>query len=293
MRSLVSSRHRSGFTLIELLVVIAIIAILAAILFPVFAQAREKARQTSCLSNMKQLGLAGMQYITDYDETFPVLYFPVRNGPYWNNDSGQYHAMWVAELLPYTKNLAIGSCPSAKRETPSRCVPAFNITSWPSVCVDRGNDVHEPLPGANAIKVPAYQIGINETIVFRAMNGSSDGYTRLYNPDPLPVSKVGKPAELPFIADSTFILFQTMDRIMYANYPAPGNSFWGGWSTTPGVNRNKPEWARHTGGSNIIFGDGHVKWFSQGAMDIDPTRYSRGDQFWSKMPVHVDDERLK
>ncbi len=62
---------RKGFTLIELLVVIAIIAILAAILFPVFAKAREKARQTSCLSNMKQIGLASMMYAQDYDERLP------------------------------------------------------------------------------------------------------------------------------------------------------------------------------------------------------------------------------
>src|SRR5918911_1001893 len=62
----------SGFTLIELLVVIAIIAILAAILFPVFAQAREKARMVACLSNTKQIGLAVMQYVQDYDETYPT-----------------------------------------------------------------------------------------------------------------------------------------------------------------------------------------------------------------------------
>ncbi len=64
-------QQRRGFTLIELLVVIAIIAILAAILFPVFAQAREKARQTTCTSNLKQIGTAFMMYVQDYDETYP------------------------------------------------------------------------------------------------------------------------------------------------------------------------------------------------------------------------------
>ena len=67
-------KRRSGFTLIELLVVIAIIAILAAILFPVFAQAREKARQISCVSNEKQLALGIIQYVQDYDETYPIWY---------------------------------------------------------------------------------------------------------------------------------------------------------------------------------------------------------------------------
>ncbi|MCC7492385.1 MAG: DUF1559 domain-containing protein [Fimbriimonadaceae bacterium] len=76
-------KRRAGFTLIELLVVIAIIAILAAILFPVFAKAREKARQSTCLSNNKQMGLAMMQYIQDYDETFPASAETDEIWPFW------------------------------------------------------------------------------------------------------------------------------------------------------------------------------------------------------------------
>ncbi len=85
---------RRGFTLIELLVVIAIIAILAAILFPVFARAREKARQTSCLSNLKELDLAMLMYVQDYDETF----------------TGRI--VWNQRIQPYVKNEQIFQCPS-------------------------------------------------------------------------------------------------------------------------------------------------------------------------------------
>jgi len=95
--------RQSGFTLIELLVVIAIIAILAAILFPVFAKAREKARQTACLSNEKQIGLAIMQYVQDNDEVMP----------YGNDHSNAYPTGigWAGPVYPYTKSTAVFTCP--------------------------------------------------------------------------------------------------------------------------------------------------------------------------------------
>ncbi|MGE5532684.1 MAG: DUF1559 domain-containing protein [Bacteroidota bacterium] len=93
---------RRGFTLIELLVVIAIIAILAAILFPVFAKAREKARQSSCLSNVKQLGLGILSYCQDYDELLPRTAIAVAGGNYG----------WETLVYPYTKNDQIFTCPS-------------------------------------------------------------------------------------------------------------------------------------------------------------------------------------
>jgi prepilin-type N-terminal cleavage/methylation domain-containing protein/prepilin-type processing-associated H-X9-DG protein len=121
--------RQRGFTLIELLVVIAIIAILAAILFPVFAQAREKARSTSCLSNVKQLGLGMMMYMQDYDESYPLAiatyggnYF---QGGYsfpagWDNPvdpafEAASNATWSNSVQPYIKNMGILACPSSAK----------------------------------------------------------------------------------------------------------------------------------------------------------------------------------
>jgi prepilin-type N-terminal cleavage/methylation domain-containing protein/prepilin-type processing-associated H-X9-DG protein len=121
-----TSRTRSAFTLIELLVVIAIIAILAAILFPVFAKAREKARQTSCLSNMKQIGTATLQYVQDYDEQFyshrdncagECAGYLDSNG---NTIAGASHLdaasntkfFFMYKLQPYIKSYAVFTCPS-------------------------------------------------------------------------------------------------------------------------------------------------------------------------------------
>lgn len=99
---------RRGFTLIELLVVIAIIAILASILFPVFARAREKARQSSCLSNTKQLALAVVAYASDYDE-----WLPTEDYPYGGDGNTQgVDGSWRGAIYPYCKNTQIFQCPS-------------------------------------------------------------------------------------------------------------------------------------------------------------------------------------
>jgi prepilin-type N-terminal cleavage/methylation domain-containing protein/prepilin-type processing-associated H-X9-DG protein len=103
---------RKGFTLIELLVVIAIISILAAILFPVFARARENARRASCLSNVKQLGLAALQYTQDYDEKLPSSYI----------GSAIPTAYWFQQIQPYVKNSQVFFCPSDATHTASNSI---------------------------------------------------------------------------------------------------------------------------------------------------------------------------
>ena len=145
---------RKGFTLIELLVVIAIIAILAAILFPVFAKAREKARQTACLSNMKQLMLGALMYVQDYDETFPM-------------DCGANPTMgFPDQIMPYIKNEQIFVCPSWRAQMWRRSCAGcgFNGPTGPrvstyqrSICTANGSNL-----GLGQVKWPATKIYLME-----------------------------------------------------------------------------------------------------------------------------------
>jgi len=140
-------KRKGGFTLIELLVVIAIIAILAAILFPVFAQAREKARSIDCVSNLKQLSLANLQYSEDYDE-FNVPVFEANSGIPW----------WQA-LDPYVKSMSVYLCPDDTYSRGPGIIPvsysiAFDWGDW-GLCNNNGctNEAKWSAAGANVAKI--------------------------------------------------------------------------------------------------------------------------------------------
>ena len=138
---------KRGFTLIELLVVIAIIAILAAILFPVFARAREKARQTSCLSNLKQIGLGVMMYAQDYDECLPGYIYPATSVP---------RLYWYQMIAPYVKNDQVFICPSARTTTPTGYGHNYRFISYGML--DPTNAVGDPITSLGSIVYPAETI---------------------------------------------------------------------------------------------------------------------------------------
>jgi len=148
MKNFLNDLKGKGFTLIELLVVIAIIAILAAILFPVFAQAREKARQSTCLSNCKQIGLGIMMYADDYDESYPAaMYLGPWPGTKTSDSPGENYyttnftvggpakyATWMDAVYSYTKNRKIFECPNVKGaagySTNVYITPIVSTTTW-------------------------------------------------------------------------------------------------------------------------------------------------------------------
>ena len=204
----------SAFTLIELLVVIAIISILAAILFPVFAQAREKARQTACLSNSRQIGMAFMQYATDYDECLPL-----------STDTSR-DLSWTNTMQPYIKNRQIYRCPDDQSANWSVPLAGQTVTRLSTYFL---NDwLAGTLQYANlaSLQKPASVIYVSEGLA----NKTGDHYHPfLWAADP---DKPGGPGSGQFdtVASQTKELALTQHSEGFNNVYADGHAKWGKWS---------------------------------------------------------------
>ncbi len=240
---------RRGFTLIELLVVIAIIAILAAILFPVFARAREKARQASCSSNLKQIALATLMYAQDFDEKFPlsvpgcVTWWPTANSP-------QPYQWWIL-TYPYTKNGQIYSCPSSKWDT----INDAGCSST-SACGMRN-------PGQTGISY-GYEIAMGST----CCGGVGGKMASLVAPSSSFLAgdagrtNVGGGAAGSAGSSTDGICMQVVlanGLNICGGGGCKSPTTYGGWLAAHSSDTDSV--ARHNGGENLAFADGHVKWF--------------------------------
>ncbi|HEY3329361.1 MAG TPA: DUF1559 domain-containing protein [Capsulimonadaceae bacterium] len=242
---------RSGFTLIELLVVIAIIAILAAVLFPVFATAREKARQTSCSSNLKQMGLATLQYAQDYDETLFM---------------GQYTAgqHWAADINPYVKSVHTYHCPDDVSISGKSCSYGYNgnLNSFVTgMSVSPG--VQLSMFGSTAKSVIYFEVTGNN------IAGGYDPATDMGQYDPTGYG-TGGPYE-PHGAGQT-------------GWPCSGQTLlyatgWMRYSTWHGSTCETYQSVdgRHSGGSCFLLADGHVKWLKPNAVTTGKDNPTAGD----------------
>ncbi|MGI4792464.1 MAG: DUF1559 domain-containing protein [Janthinobacterium lividum] len=253
MNSLVK-RNRTGFTLIELLVVIAIIAILAAILFPVFQKVRENARRTSCLSNEKQLGLGLIQYVQDSDEKYPFTdYNAVFNTPGLYSD-------WVIGINPYIKSTNVWVCPDD------------SVNNAPATEISYGINSNLSCPGGLYSKVataladtasPAKTVALFE-IQEISQPGTGWGMQNSAEVN-IKTWGNGRPGKGQLVVEEPF-------RCYYAT------GFMGGVGTTSdtkggGCDPNSGEigcfldtTGRHSDGSNFLMADGHAKWLRGSAV---------------------------
>ncbi len=241
-----SQRKSGGFTLIELLVVIAIIAILAAILFPVFAQAREKARATSCVSNEKQLATAILMYSQDYDESYPLAFGSDPGLPGWgwnyrmpvplswatptNARSNAAASNWINSTSPYVKNSQVVTCPSSVNVGFGGGNAYTGAGRVPVSLTFNGLLMAYSLAG---VLTPANLPLLTEGQGKAALDGYSLAFPVLLCPDPAQGCSY-KPRT--------------------ANGCDAGNGSTSSWFGT----RNQPA-PVHSGGSNVAFCDGHVK----------------------------------
>jgi prepilin-type N-terminal cleavage/methylation domain-containing protein/prepilin-type processing-associated H-X9-DG protein len=249
----------SGFTLIELLVVIAIIAILAAILFPVFARARENARRASCQSNLKQIGLGILQYSQDYDESYPYGWDYDGNGTGSNPEAD----LWRWQIQPYVKSTQIFTCPSGS-------VPAAHAANATLII--------PPTVGMRYAYL--YNYGVNQNILTN-FYASKATFRR-----PTTLSMLGKPAEMLLLADAVH------NRIEDSFWPVVNSGWQGATNAIP--TSPDPEATRHLGGSTILYCDGHVKWQPQSKLGLDPTRAAYTDgRHKHGVAWTIDDDRVR
>lgn len=242
-------KRLGAFTLIELLVVIAIIAILAAILFPVFAQARAKARSVACLSNHKQIGLASMQYMQDYDETIiPISleYAPGTLGVHTDGTVRDWRKQWPYIIQPYMKNFQALNCSEVTDSDPHigwASDPEKNGLRGSSICINDtmatwgGNTGNGVAASYAQIKSPASKIHFADSANVRVggdpWTGGDAGRAQ-YLKDPDDTSK-----------------YQMNNR--GGTFLNPFRLSWEGGGITP------VPVPRHNGFSNVIYFDGHAK----------------------------------
>ena len=267
------TRIRAGFTLIELLVVIAIIAILAAILLPVFQAAREKARQSSCASNEKQLGIALMQYITDWDEQVPNGTDPLNVLPGCGNTGfGTGDSLgWAGQIYPYLKSAAVYQCPD------DPVVATNGVASGTSYAFNMDLTHGFGYPGISRWVAPAMTILLSEqSQCTQKTNGAGQcnvigtgpGQTAATG-DGVPVISYGGTGTVinfsPIICEST-----TFGYAHNLGTNANGTYYVGGTAA----------FTRHAGASEFLLADGHVKYLqssqiSMGVNAITSSDYER------------------
>ena len=228
-------RRNHGFTLIELLVVIAIIAILAAILFPVFAQVREKARATACLSNEKQIGLAFIQYAQDYDETLPC-------GAQLNY-GGFLGAGWAGQVYPYVKSAAVFACPDDTTSgNPKATPPTYPVSYAYNTLIP--NSFNLVKGHISALNTPVKTVMLSECVNdASAVNAPNEGATSNSAPGQFSPASTGND--------------------FFAGEGDSGNSLTvkgaTGWLQGNLSGFIAQQSGRHTGSANYIFADGHAK----------------------------------